>query len=71
EPAMRVMRQLTGLGSFQKEVPEKTGVSQVGSEGTLDTEFLVIGGGPAGMQAAIEAGQKGVNCVIIDDKDIL
>ena len=43
----------------------------MGSEGTLETDFLIVGGGPAGMQAAIEAGRKGVNIVLLDDKDKL
>jgi sarcosine oxidase subunit alpha len=71
EPAMRIMRQLTGLGSFKKEVSGSKPNNHIGSEGLIDTEFLVVGGGPSGMQAAIEAGQRGVKCIIIDDKEIL
>lgn len=70
KPAMMVMRQLTGLGSFKKTLPDPA-PKTMGSEGLQETDFLVVGGGPAGMQAAIEAGKKGVNIIIIDDKDKL
>jgi sarcosine oxidase subunit alpha len=69
-PAMKVMRELTGLGTFKKELPEKQ-YPKMGSEGVIETEFLVVGGGPSGMQAAIEAAQKGVEVILIDDKDRL
>ena len=35
------------------------------------TQVLIIGGGPAGMSAAIELGKMGVNCIICDDKQEL
>jgi sarcosine oxidase subunit alpha len=71
EPAMTIMRKLTGLGSFKKEVPKSDLRTDQGYEGTLETDFLVVGGGPSGMQAVIEAGQRGVNCIIVDDKEVL
>ena len=70
KPAMMVMRQLTGLGAFPKKVIDPPPQNQ-GAQGEISTEFLVVGGGPAGMQAAIEAGQRGVSVVIVDDKDRL
>ena len=33
-----------------------------------DAEVLIIGGGPAGLSAAIELGQAGVSTILIDDK---
>lgn len=33
-----------------------------------DVEVLVIGGGPAGLSAAIELGKRGVDTLIVDDK---
>ncbi|MBI5543312.1 MAG: FAD-dependent oxidoreductase [Deltaproteobacteria bacterium] len=38
---------------------------------TLETECLILGGGPAGLSAAIELGRAGVNVVLIDDKSAL
>ncbi|MFH0843943.1 MAG: 2Fe-2S iron-sulfur cluster-binding protein, partial [Pseudomonadota bacterium] len=36
-----------------------------------EVEVLIIGGGPAGLSAAIELGNLGVDTLIIDDKSIL
>lgn len=69
KPAMMVMRELTGLGTYKKKLPESPAPSTMGSEGVIETDFLVVGGGPSGMQASIEAGQRGTNIIIIDDKD--
>ena len=35
---------------------------------TIDTECLIIGGGPAGLTAGIELGRAGVRTLIVDDK---
>lgn len=35
---------------------------------TLEVECLVLGGGPAGLSAAIELGQAGVRTLVVDDK---
>ena len=35
---------------------------------TVDVECLVIGGGPAGLTAAVELGKAGVRVLLIDDK---
>jgi len=35
---------------------------------TVEVECLIIGGGPAGLSAAIELGQAGVRTLIVDDK---
>jgi sarcosine oxidase, subunit alpha len=35
---------------------------------TVDVECLVVGGGPAGLTAAIELGKAGVRTLIVDDK---
>lgn len=34
----------------------------------IDVSVLIIGGGPAGLSAAIELGQRGVDCLLVDDK---
>jgi NADPH-dependent 2,4-dienoyl-CoA reductase/sulfur reductase-like enzyme/Fe-S-cluster-containing hydrogenase component 2 len=38
---------------------------------TIETECLILGGGPAGLAAAIELGKAGVNVVLVDDKAAL
>ncbi len=38
---------------------------------TIDTEVLIIGGGPAGLSAAIELGKRGIRTLLVDDKDRL
>ncbi len=35
---------------------------------TIKTTVLIIGGGPAGMSAAIELGQRGIDTIIVDDR---
>ena len=37
----------------------------------LAVEVLIIGGGPAGMSAAIQLGQRGIKTLLVDDKDRL
>lgn len=61
------VRSLEGL----PELPELA-ESLVGHAPELvETEVLIIGGGPAGLSAATELGQRGVNALIVDDKDRL
>jgi NADPH-dependent 2,4-dienoyl-CoA reductase/sulfur reductase-like enzyme/ferredoxin len=38
---------------------------------TVSSSVLIIGGGPAGLSAAIELGERGVDVVLVDDKDRL
>ncbi len=37
----------------------------------VETDVLVVGGGPAGLMAVAELGSKGVRCVLCDDKQVL
>ncbi len=46
-------------------------VKSGGNVPIVDTQVLIIGGGPAGMSAAIELGKMGVQCIICDDKQVL
>jgi sarcosine oxidase subunit alpha len=69
KPAMMVMRELTGIGTIPKKVPAETKLENKVEK--ISTEFLVVGGGPSGLQAAIEAGSRCVKTLLIDDKDRL
>ncbi len=69
KPAMMVMRQLTGIGKPSQDIPEDVEIKTKNI--VLETELLIIGGGPAGLSGAIEAGQRGVNVIIVDDKPML
>ncbi|HEY3358170.1 MAG TPA: FAD-dependent oxidoreductase [Polyangia bacterium] len=51
--------------------PEASGAPQLRDIETLETECLILGGGPAGLSAAIELGRAGVNVVLVDDKHAL
>lgn len=48
-----------------KDLPNLKDIEEV------ETDVLVIGGGPAGTSAAIELGQKGIRTLIVDDKNEL
>ena len=37
----------------------------------IETEVLIIGGGPAGLSAAVELGKRGIQTLLVDDKDRL
>ncbi len=62
-PGMRV-EPLDGKPSL----PEVPGAPELRAIPTIDTGCLIIGGGPAGLTAAIELGRAGVRTLIIDDK---
>jgi len=53
------------------EIPEDNHIPQTGEMPTREVDVLIIGGGPAGLSAAIELGKLGVNALIVDDKDRL
>jgi sarcosine oxidase, subunit alpha len=49
-------------------LPEAAGDVRFHDVETVETECLILGGGPAGLAAAIELGKAGVNVVLVDDK---
>lgn len=55
----------------QPVLPLVTKGIEYGQIEELHIPVLIIGGGPAGMSAAIELGQSGVKTLLIDDKDRL
>ena len=63
QPGLRVA-QMSGL----PVLPEVRGVPEMQPQETVEVECLVIGGGPAGLSAAIEMGKAGVRTLIVDDK---
>lgn len=52
-------------------LPDVTGVPPLRTIETLAVDCLIIGGGPAGLSAALELGQAGVKTLIVDDKERL
>ena len=50
------------------ELPESKPAQIFQPVETLQVDCLVIGGGPAGLSAAIELGQRGIQVLVIDDK---
>lgn len=65
-PGMKV-RSADGLPSIPENV---TDYHQPSIE-RLDTDVLIIGGGPSGLAAAIELGKKDIKVLLVDDKHIL
>lgn len=65
KPGMKI-RPLIGLPELPSVDPETPlNFRQVRE---IETSVLIIGGGPAGLSAAIELGKLGVDCLLIDDK---
>ncbi len=63
QPGMRV-EPLEG----RPALPEVESVPLVRPVETVEVECLIIGGGPAGLSAAIELGKTGVRTLVVDDK---
>jgi NADPH-dependent 2,4-dienoyl-CoA reductase/sulfur reductase-like enzyme/Fe-S-cluster-containing hydrogenase component 2/bacterioferritin-associated ferredoxin len=49
-------------------LPDTTSGTALSEIPAIDTECLIIGGGPAGLTAAIELGRAGVRVLVVDDK---
>ena len=63
KPGMRV-EPLDGL----PKLPEVNRVPPLHETETIEVPVLILGGGPAGLSAAIELGKRGVKALIVDDK---
>jgi sarcosine oxidase subunit alpha len=57
----------TGLPAL----PEAPAAGRFRPTETLKVDVLIIGGGPAGLSAANELGQRGITALLVDDKDRL
>ncbi|MCD4817193.1 MAG: FAD-dependent oxidoreductase [Candidatus Cloacimonetes bacterium] len=53
------------------DLPEITEKPQLGDIENIKTDVIIIGGGPAGLSAAIQIGKSNINTILIDDKNIL
>lgn len=63
EPAIR---KAAGLGSLSMQADPDTY-----DKGFLHTDLLIIGGGPAGLAAALTAGRAGKDVIIVDEDSLL
>ena len=52
-------------------LPEVSEASHMSGTEILDVDVLIIGGGPAGMSAALELSDSNVDVLLVDDKDRL
>jgi NADPH-dependent 2,4-dienoyl-CoA reductase/sulfur reductase-like enzyme/bacterioferritin-associated ferredoxin/NAD-dependent dihydropyrimidine dehydrogenase PreA subunit len=71
QPGMRVLPadglpDLSGLKATEAVISDPKEIQDI-----LDVSVLIIGGGPAGLSAAIELGQLGVHTLLVDDKSQL
>jgi NADPH-dependent 2,4-dienoyl-CoA reductase/sulfur reductase-like enzyme/Fe-S-cluster-containing hydrogenase component 2/bacterioferritin-associated ferredoxin len=53
------------------KLPEDDHLPEIGEVPIEAVQVLIIGGGPAGLSAAIELGKLGIQTLIVDDKDRL
>ncbi len=68
-PGMRV-EPLDGLPVLPV-LPEVAGTPALAETPTVEVPVLILGGGPAGMSAAIQLAERGVRVILVDDKDRL
>lgn len=53
------------------QIPAQDDQIELGDVLTRTTDVLIIGGGPAGLSAAVELGKLGIETLVVDDKDRL
>ncbi|MHA2501109.1 MAG: (2Fe-2S)-binding protein, partial [Candidatus Hodarchaeales archaeon] len=66
EPGM-IVKSVEGI----PHLPEDDGNITVQKPPLVETDVLILGGGPAGLAAAIEFGKREVKTLIVDDKSSL
>lgn len=62
---------LDGLPNINNLSPSEKFEDSTGIQGKIEVPVLIIGGGPAGLSAAIELGQLGLEVLLVDDKSRL
>ncbi|TET74454.1 MAG: FAD-dependent oxidoreductase, partial [Candidatus Aminicenantes bacterium] len=62
-----IVESLEGL----PELPMAVSNFRLSGSKEIRTDVLIIGGGPAGLSAALQLGEKGIKTLIVDDKDRL
>lgn len=62
---------LDGLPDIKDLHPAKLSEKAKAEHQKLTVQVLIIGGGPAGLSAAIELGQLGIEVLLVDDKSML
>ena len=65
--AQPIIRRVAGLGSLEVESPPETHYNYQHQH----TDVVVVGGGPAGMSAAVAAANDGARVTLIDDQSTL
>ncbi len=53
------------------KLPDVTGTPNISNVEHIGCDVLIIGGGPAGLSAALQLEANGVNTILVDDKDEL
>ncbi|UCF85534.1 MAG: FAD-dependent oxidoreductase [Desulfobacteraceae bacterium] len=62
-----MVRSVEGL----PELPNVIDGFQFSDTKEIETDVLIVGGGPAGLSAALQLGERGIETLIVDDKDRL
>ena len=62
--ARKILRNMAGLGSVKNDASPNEEFDQM----YIHTDVTVVGGGPAGISAALEASKLGVKVVLVDDQ---